>query len=449
MDSIEADFCVVGGGFAGLAAARQLRADGASVAVLEARDRVGGRTWNREVGGIEVSTGGTWLGQGQDRLFQLCRDYGMQTYEQPDEGAYVLRIDGKNHRYSGSIPNAGISALFGSAVALMRLGKLSKRLPLDEPWTDKDAQELDSQTLGAWLDRTANVPSSVARKMLRPTMALFFCADPAAVSLLGALVLFRGGGGIDYFTDTRKTESHRVDGDPPSLANHIAKDLGESVHLENPVKRVEQSGDGVIVTGANVSVRANRVIVATPPVLASMIDFSPRLPLGHAALNRRLIPGSIMRVHTVYDEPFWRAAGLNGQTLDAQSPVVVSIDQSPMSGSPGVLSSYVAGPAAFKMSRLGAEARREIWLDALVDRLGPKAAKPSAYLETNWAAEPYSLGGMIGVFPPGLLTNAGTALREPVGRIHWASTERATAMHGLIEGAIRSGERAAAEVLGR
>jgi monoamine oxidase len=94
MERLRADYAVVGAGFAGLAAANRLRDRGKSVALIEARDRVGGRVWNRSTGdGTVVSVGGTWLGKRQDRMFELCRELGLDVYPQYDEGDTVLHIN--------------------------------------------------------------------------------------------------------------------------------------------------------------------------------------------------------------------------------------------------------------------------------------------------------------------------------------------------------------------
>jgi monoamine oxidase len=105
------------------------------------------------------------------------------------------------------------------------------------------------------------------------------------------------------------------------------------------------------------------------------------------------------------------------------------------------------GPQAVRASVLDPAERRNMWLRALAVRYGRKALSPKAHLETDWAAEEWTLGGMIAHFAPGVLTNFGHALRKSAGRIHWAGTERATEMHGLMEGAVRSGESAADEVI--
>ncbi|MFF4349827.1 flavin monoamine oxidase family protein [Streptomyces sp. NPDC001530] len=448
MEQVTADVCVVGAGFAGLAAARQLVEAGREVVVLEAADRVGGRVWNRELpDGTAVSVGGTWLGKGQERMFQLCRELGLEVYPQYDEGDHIVRLDGLNHRYRGGIPKTGPAALASLGLAFLRLNLMARRLPVDAPWQARHARAWDARTLGQWLSQPLNVPSATAHTLLRSTMNLLFCADPAEVSLLGALVLARGGGGFGYYTETRKTESHLVDGGAPELARRMAARLGAAVHLSSPVRRIVQNTTGVEVVSDALAVRARRVIVATPPVLAGRIFFDPPLPAAHSHLRQRVVPGTIIRVHTEYPEPFWRGQQLSGQTLAPQSPVPITIDQTPRSGQPGVLSSYAFGAWAVRLGRLDPKERQDVWLDALAERFGPAARRPTAYLETDWSDQPWSLGGMVAHFPPGALTNYGSALREPVGRIHWAGTESATLMHGLMEGAVRSGERAAREVL--
>lgn len=448
MELREADVCVVGAGFAGLAAARQLAQSGRDVVVLEARDRVGGRVWNRELPeGPVLSAGGTWLGKGQERMFDLCREVGLEVYRQYDQGDLLMCVDGVNHRYRGQIPSLGLATVASLGLAFMRLNRMARRLPADAPWRTRGARGLDARTLGQWLSDPLNVPSATARTLLMSTMNLLFCTHPAEVSLLGALVLARGGGSFNYYTDSRKTETHLVDGGAPELARRMAERLGEAVHLSCPVRQITYNGIDVQVHSDALTVRARRVIVATPPALAGRIVFDPPLPADHSHLLQRVVPGAVIRVHTVYPEPFWREQQLSGQTLAAQSPVSVTIDQTPRSGRPGVLSSYAFGPGALQIGRLEPKERRDVWLKALAERFGPQAQSPTGYLETDWSAEPWSLGGMVGHFTTGALTNYGPALRRPVGRIHWASTETATLMHGLMEGAVRSGERAAREVL--
>jgi monoamine oxidase len=447
MERIRTDCCVVGAGFAGLAAARRLRDRGKSVAVVEARDRVGGRVWNRTAAdGSVVSVGGTWLGKQQDRMFELCRELGLEVYPQYDRGDTVMHLDGTNRRYRGN-PKIGLLSLLSLGLAFWRLDRIVKRVDSDQPWKTRDAIALDSQTLGAWIASPWNLPTGTARILMATTMTTLFCVDPNEVSVLGACILPSGNGSFEYYVDNTITETHLIDGGAPELAVRLAAKLGDALHLSSPVRRIKQSGAGVEVFSDRLTVDARRVIVATPPLPASRIEYDPVLPAVQTQLLRRMLSGSIMRGITIYDEPFWRDDGLSGMSVAPDLPVPVALDQSPRSGKPGILSSYVIGPQAVRAAALDPAGRRDIWLRALAVRFGPKALSPRAHLETDWAAEEWSLGGMIAHFAPGVMTNFGHALRESAGRIHWAGAERATKMHGLMEGAIRSGESTADEVV--
>jgi hypothetical protein len=303
MERLRTDYCVVGAGFAGLAAARRLRDRGKSVALLEARDRVGGRVWNRTAAdGTVVSVGGTWLGKRQDRMFEFCRELGVKVYPHYDRGDTVIHLDGANRRYQGN-PKIGLFGLVSLGLAFWQLNRMTKRLPLQEPWKASGAKELDSLTLGAWVASRWNVPSATARKLMNTTMTTLFCVDPDEVSLLGSFVLARGGGGFEYYVDSTNTETHLVDGGAPELAVRLAAKLGDVLQLSSPVRSIKQSDAGVEVFSDRLTVDARRVIVATPPLLASRIEYDPLLPAAQSQLLRRMLSGSIVRGITIYDEP--------------------------------------------------------------------------------------------------------------------------------------------------
>lgn len=448
MGTDETEICVIGAGFAGLAAARRLAAAGRDVIVLEARDRVGGRVWNRQMSdGTVVSAGGTWLGKGQERMFALCDELGLATYPQFEEGDVLLDIDRRQYRYQGLIPGFGPRHVAALGLGLWRLNRMARRLPIEAPWKAPGARRLDALTLSEWISNPANVPSRKAQILLQTGLSTFFCVDPAEVSLLGSMVLAAGGGGFEYYADTKNTETHLIDGGSPEVAARMAGTLGDRVRLGSPVRSVRQANGSVRIEADGIKVSALRAVLATPPSVASRIDFDPVLPPGQAHLLRRYVPGAVIKTIVSYDEPFWRADGLTGETVAPASPVPVTIDQSPRDGSPGVLTSFAIGPKAVRMAGLSAGERRERWLGELSKRLGSEARRPTAYLETDWSAEPWSLGGMIGHLPPGALTSYGPAIRKPAGHVHWAASEWATSMHGLMEGAVRSGERAADSVL--
>jgi monoamine oxidase len=440
----------VGAGFAGMTAARRLLDAGHSVTVLEARERTGGRVWGHPYfDGERIDVGGTWYGSGDHRLKALLDEAKLDLYPTNDAGDSVLVLDGKVQRYSGMLPKIDLCSLGVLGLTIKRLDWMSKQLPIDEPWRHPKAKEWDAQTAESWLQSFLNVPTRTARLFAHQMITGLFAADASEVSLLGVMVLARGAGGsIEYSTTVKGgADEALVDGGMHLAADFLASKLGDNIHLEAPVRSIRQNAQGVEVVSDSITVKAKRVVVSTPPLLASRINYEPALPIDHINLLQRVVPGSIMRAVVAYDEPFWRADGLTGETLAPGHVCAFSIDQSPKSAKMGVVSIYSSGPAAIELAKRPPEVRRKVFLDALTQRFGAKAASPIHYLEANWSEEPWSLGGMIGHFPPGVLTTIGRVIRTPVGRIHWAGTETATEHHGLIDGAILSGERAANEVL--
>lgn len=232
-----------------------------------------------------------------------------------------------------------------------------------------------------------------------------------------------------------------------AISSAMVAELADSLHLSQPVHRIEQDADGVTVRADRMTVRARCVVVAVPLVIANQISYEPMLPVDRTFLQQRVPSGAVFKINIVYDEPFWRADGLTGQSAAPNTPAPVTIEACTDRDRPGVMCVIVEGPLAREACRLDESERRAAVLAELVKRFGDKAASPEHYIEQNWTVERYSGGGMIGHTGTGVLTEFGHALREPCGRIHWAGTESSAVMCGWIDGAIRSGERAAGEVL--
>jgi monoamine oxidase len=274
-----------------------------------------------------------------------------------------------------------------------------------------------------------------------------FMSDPSEVSLLHGLQMIHALKGLDWVTGAEGgAQQDVVVGGMQAVAERLAHGLGDSVHLGVPVRLVRQGPEGAEVVSDALTVRATRVICAIPPILAGRMDFDPPLPPLKSQLLDRSPAGQCIRCYTVYPEPFWRADGLTGQGADLDAVPQASIDLTPPSGRPGVLTAYIWGPPARHHAAAPDAERRQVFLGGLVKRFGPKAAAPTHYQEVDWAAQRWTRGDMCAHYAPGVLTGFGRALREPCGRIHWAGTETATLWGGSIEGAIRSGERAADEV---
>ena len=445
----DADVVIVGAGFAGLSAARELIKEGASVLVMDARDRVGGRVWTRATAdGTPVDVGGAWLGPGQDAVYALASELGVGTYRSWAKGETVLVGPGGTKRYSGNLPNLNPIALASLGLAVSRLDKMAKQVPLDDPWNAPHAALWDSQSAGNWIDSKVNVASKEARDLLASVLRGLWTSDPSEVSLLHALYLIRSANGLNHLTAVEGGyQQDRVRGGAQLIAERMADELGDALVLSTPVREINQDERGVTVWGDGIEVSAERVVVAIPPALAGHLHYEPLLPTARMHLTQRMPAGSIIKISVVYDEPFWRADGLSGQSVAADSLVELTLDGSPDEGVPGILAAFAFGPRAGTLAASPPEPRRRLVLAALAERFGPKAANPRYYEEQDWSRERWSRGCYLAHMAPGVLTQFGRALRAPVGRIHWAGTETATVSHGTIDGAIRSGTRAAAEVV--
>ncbi|HXW47560.1 MAG TPA: flavin monoamine oxidase family protein [Streptosporangiaceae bacterium] len=442
-----ADVLVVGAGFAGLTAAREVAAAGRSVLVLEARDRVGGRVVSEEIGdGKIVEMGGQWAGPGQDRLYQVAADLGVATFPTYDKGRKVLHFNGKRGTYSGAIPRINPLVLADIGRAQAKLEALAKKVPLDEPWTAAGAERLDGQTFESWARR--NTASKGARTLLALGAEAVFAAEPGDLSMLHVLFYSHSGGSFQRLIDTTGgAQQDRFVGGSALVTQRLAASLGDVVRLNAPVSRIAVSGDTVTLTTPGGQFTGRQVIVTAPPLLAGRIEYEPALPPQREQLTQRAPMGSVIKCQVIYDEPFWRKDGLCGQaTGDGEGSRVV-FDNSPPDGSPGILLAFLEGDEARRLGRETAAARRRVVIESLVRYFGPRAAQPENYLERDWQQEKWS-GGCYGtLFGPNVWTRYGHALREPTGPIHWAGTETSPVWAGYMDGAIRSGERAAAEVL--
>jgi len=279
-------------------------------------------------------------------------------------------------------------------------------------------------------------------------MTEIFTSDVSEVSLLHALFLIYSHHSIAHLTTIEGgAQQDRLAGGTGALLGAIRARLGDAVRVNAPVLEVAQSEAVVTVVADGCTVCARRAVVAVPPPLAARIAFSPALPLERTALLERMPLGAIWKFAVVYDTPWWRADGFSGQSLDVESPMPLTLDACAATTPPGILNLFSMGPVARRLSRMTPAERRTIALTTLVRRFGDKAARATGYVEQDWTAEPWIGGGMVSRFGPGVLTSFGRALRAPVGRVHWAGTETATVTHGGIDGAIRSGERAAREVV--
>lgn len=436
---------MVGAGFAGLTAARDLARLGHDVLVLEGRDRVGGRSYTGHVAGIPVDLGGTFVGPTQDAVLALAAELGIPTVPTYHDGANLISWRGVGRRYCGTIPRLSLGGLLDIGRIRWQFERISRTVPLADPWSARRAARLDGQSLGDWL---RSVRAGVTARDLLAIMArVTWGCEPDDVSMLHAARYVRAAGGLDRMLDVENgAQQDRFAAGTQQIAEKAAAELGDRVVLGAAVQRIEHDASAVTVTCAKGWAEARAVIVAIPPAHRANIQFSPALPAQHVQLAAHWPQGRLSKAYAAYPTPFWRANGFSGEALSDEGPVFITFDVSPQPDGPGILLGFVD---ARTFDDLPADQRRQRALDNFAALFGDDALRPLDYVDHRWGTEEFAAGGPTAAVPPGSWTRYGPWLRRPVGPIFWAGTETADTWTGFLDGAVRSGQRAATEVAAR
>ena len=438
---------VVGAGLAGLTAAIDLAAAGAEVTVLEARDRVGGRMLGTPVcSGVVADGGAAYLGARHSELLTLVRENGLALAATATQGDSTFLVSERRTTSASRVPPLDVVAL---GDLFDRLEDLVAHVRPDAPWQSPEAESLDRLTAARWLTEEVKHPD--ARAFFQLFIGEMMAADPGAISVLHMAFYLRSGGGIRYLNAFEGgAQQWRIDGGAHLLCEALAERLGERLRLRHPVRAINQDTDEVVVhcvsdvDAAPSEFRADRVVVAVPPVLAQRINFRPALRAARATAATG--PGCAIKVHLSYPAPIWREHGLSGWSVSAHGPLLSTVDDSPSDESAGVLTGFVTGAAASAFSALSPAEQRDAAL-AHIRRLFPQLPPPTRCVVTDWLAEKYSRGCYAALFGPGDWVRLGPTLTAPHGRVHWAGTETSLEFFGLMEGAIRSGRRVATELI--
>ncbi len=435
------DVAIIGAGLAGLTAARDLKRAGCeSFVVLEARNRVGGRTYNHDLGhGVVSEAGGQWIGPGQTAIADLARELEVDTFPTYYAGKSVI-LAGKARLTQDLHGTSG-----GDDAIAARLDELARGVPTAAPWQARNAAELDKLSFGDWL-----LQQGVKYEdgyFLGIAAQLSLGGPPAQLGLLHYLQAINSAGNSRARLESIKdgAQETRFVGGSQILSLKMANELGSKVRLSCPIRKISGWDRDVVTLETDKGVvRARRVIVALNPALCNQIVFDPVLPDGRAQLQQRWPANAPMRktVH-VYDRPFWREDGLNGQIFQVGGPVFMAYDNSPPDGSVGVISAFVP-PGALPGDPKAAERT----LSAIyAQSFGDKALRPTQFHDFDWGrVDPWTLQ-CIHPIPPGFWTKWGKFLHPSAGRLIWSGTETADLWAGAMDGAVRSGHRAALQAL--
>ena len=488
---VERDVVVIGAGPAGLMAARTLKKKGLSVAVLEARERVGGRTWNgkvKDAEGVEhfIELGGQWISPDQTRLTELVDELGLETFQRYREGKSIyVAPDGTRHEYEGTTFPASEKTISEMDRLIEIMDKLAAEMDPAHPWEHPRAQELDSISFRKWLEGLSddqeaidNVSIYVASGMLtKPSYAF---------STLQAVLMAASAGSFSNLVDEDFIRDRRVVGGMQSVSLTMAQELGDDVFLGTPVRELEwtevdpttadelnkvaadvrngvpNNGEAGSVTAYSdkVTVKARYAVLAVPPNLYNRISFVPPLPRDQQIVHQHISMGLVIKVHAVYDTPFWREEGLSGTGFGGGRLVQEIYDNTNYGANfatgkdgeeepYGTLVGFVSDIYAEQMWHLPEEERKEKILEAMAAYLGPKTKEPIAFYLSDMAAEEWTRGAYATSYDLGGLSRWGHLQNEPTGPIYYACSDIAAEGYQHVDGAVRQSELVAEKIAER
>ncbi|MGB7450367.1 MAG: FAD-dependent oxidoreductase [Ornithinimicrobium sp.] len=445
----EADVVVIGAGLSGLIAARDVLRAGLEPLVLEADHRVGGRILTQDVDGVPLELGAQWVGGMHHRMLGLAEELGVGTYQQFDAGETTYELTGQVLREQDFHARYG-EELAGIERVLRRVDEMAASVPVRAPWTAPQADAWDRMSVGQWYDQQPLSP--VARKVLEICTVGILAVPTVEVSLLCLLQNVKVCGvTAELLAESEGgAQTTRFVGGTSQIPLRLAAALGERIVRDAPVLTLDHGDDRVRVTCRDGTVATGRrAIVALSPTLAGRIMYDPPLPGKRDQLTQRVPQASAHKAFILYDEPFWRAEGLNGQLISCLGPARMSNDSClpDEAGGPGILLAFLEGESARVAGRWPASRRHEALSAEMERHFGPRGGRPLRIIERGWADEQWTRGCYNANTGPCTLLHFGQALSAPIGPIRWASTETAGAWSGYMEGAVEAGQRAAQEVI--
>ncbi|MFB9311257.1 putrescine oxidase [Agromyces hippuratus] len=452
MERIDCDVVIVGAGASGLTAATKLKAAGKSVVVLEARDRIGGRLWTDDIDGAMLEIGGQWVSPDQDALVETLDELGLATYERYRAGENVyIAENGERRLFEGDIFPVPAKTE-GEIVGLIeKLDELVAEIDPDAPWTHPRAKELDEVSFAEWLGTQTD--DEEAKLNIGMFIAGAMLTKPAhAFSALQALLMAASAGSFSNLVDADFILDKRVVGGLQQVPLLLAERLGDAVRTGQPVRTIRWTPDapdaGVVAVTDSIEVHAKHVVLALPPILISRISYEPPLPRRQHQMHQHLSMGFVIKVHAVYETPFWREQGLSGTAFSPYELCHEAYDNTNHGDPRGTLVGFVSDEEADGVFTLSAEERKARILESISHYYGPEALNPVVYYESDWGSEEWTRGAYAASFDMGGLARYGADLRTPVGPIHFSCSDMAGKGYQHVDGAIRVGREVADEILG-
>lgn len=447
MTEITRDVVIIGAGASGLTAATDLRKAGLTVAVLEARDRVGGRLWTQDIEGAMLEIGGQWVSPDQEALIETLDELGLETFSRYREGdSLYIGPNGEKTHFTGEIFPVDEATAAEMERLIVILDDLAAEVGAEEPWAHPRANELDAITWEAWLEQQTD--NQEARDNIGMFVAEAMITKPShAFSALQALLMAASAGSFSNLVDADFILDKRVVGGLQGVPLALAEKLGDDVFLNQPVRRLEWTEDGVTAIADGMSVKAKYAIMAVPPNLYSRVDYQPPLPrLKHQA-HQHVSLGLVIKVHAVYETPFWREQGLSGTVFSPYELVHEAYDNTNHEDPRGTLVGFVSDRRADRVFSEDADERKAEILESLSHYYGEQAKHPVVYYESDWGAEEWTRGAYAASYDVGGLSRYGALQSVPVGPIYWSSSDLAAEGYQHVDGAIRVGHDTAARIV--
>ena len=440
------DCAIIGAGPAGLSAASELVARGHSVVVLEARDRVGGRVETATLAsGDTADLGGQWIAEPHTRMHALVRRLGLELV-----GASVGDVSLRMGDVVTTVPSQDEidASLNPFEVAdlgqgLARFRRLAGRMNRDTVWAEGNKAWLN-QHLRRWVHSNLRTPGGQA--WFARVFESAFGVEAADVTL--AEGLRRANSGVDMeslIAVNGGVSQQRVVGGMAQVAHALTAEIGDAVRLNSEVVGIDTTGDAVVITLRDgEAVTARTVIVAVPPKLAVQFEYNPPLEDWRKDLAAKVPLGRVVKAVARYPRAWWRDAGFSGQMGADSGTVRVLFDVSDDPEKAGILVCFF-GAGGDGMSERTPGFRETALSQSVTTAFGEGPAM-SEYVERDWSTAPFT-GGCHGAhFAPGVWTASGPPLAEAHGPIEFAGAEYASRFNGYLEGAVRSGQQAAAAI---